>query len=809
MNGYVCIHGHFYQPPRENPWLEEIQKQDEASPFHDWNERVSYECYEPNAASRILDNKKRVISIVNNYKKISFNFGPTLLAWLERHRPEVYRAVVDADGESKKSFSGHGCALAQAYNHIIMPLAVKRDRITQVKWGIADFRLRFNRNPEGMWLPETAVDYETLDILADEGITFTILAPHQAVRVRPAGGEWVDVRGEKIDTKRAYRCNLPSGRSISIFFYDGAIAHGVSFGDLLRDGKGFAERLLQPLTGRETDGLVHIATDGETYGHHHRFGDMALAYCIHHIESYNLARITIYGEYLENFPPTYDVEIAENTSWSCVHGVERWKSNCGCKTGRHQEYTQEWRAPLREAMDRLRDGLALFFEKEAALLLKDPWAARDRYITLILDRSQKNVETFLRSHARKPLSQQDRIRALKLLEMQRNIQLMFTSCGWFFEEISDIETKQVMQYAARAMQLAKETNGPDLEPEYRSILQKAKSNNPAYRTGLDVYDSEVVGKRITLSDVGAHYAILSLFLDGPGPEDVYCYSVRPLQYDRIQEGDMELAVGETAVVSMPLSEQMTVSFAVLRAGLYVLEGRVGDAIDERTFPKLRDALQKAMYDRSPARVKDIMAGYFGPKTYSLHSLFADEQGDIIGRILTPAVRDIEALLVKKYDEWGPLLQELERLGTPLPEEITIVGNLVVHAKMRTLLGSHSIDMNSLLGLIEEIKRFSYALNEEMMHWASLRMAKLIEGLDSSAVEMHTGFKRLEMLDMLVSAFLSLPAQIDIRKAQDAYFGICSKHRKGLVEQAGAGDRSAEARLSMLDRLGDHLNVRCE
>ncbi len=808
MNGYVCIHGHFYQPPRENPWLEEIQKQDEASPFHDWNERVSYECYEPNAASRILDDEKRVISIINNYKKMSFNFGPTLLAWIERHRPAVYRAVLEADMESRKYFSGHGSAIAQAYNHIIMPLAVRRDKATQVQWGIADFISRFKRTPEGMWLPETAVDYETLEILADEGISFTILAPHQALRVRRTGtGEWTDVHEAKIDTKRAYLCNLPSGKSITIFFYDGPIAHEVSFGDLLRDGKAFAERLLQPLAGSEKNTLVHIATDGETYGHHHRFGDMALAYCIHHIESNDLARITVYGEYLEKFPPAYEVEIAENTSWSCVHGVERWRSNCGCKTGRHPAYSQEWRAPLRKAMDRLRDELAPFFEKGAAALLKDPWTARDQYITLILDRSSENIETFLQKHERKQLSQQERVRSLKLLEMQRNAQLMFTSCGWFFEEISDIETTQAMQYGARAMQLARETNGPDLEPEYRNILEKAKSNRQEYKSGRDVYDREAAGKRITLSDVGAHYAVLSLFLDGNGLEEVYCYRAQPLQHERIQEGGMTLSAGQVDIVSTPVTEQCAFSFAVLHAGNQDIEGRVGDAVDEPVFIEMRDALKKAMQDQSPAGVKNIMERYIGTKTYSLQSLFADEQRDIIDRILAPAVQDIEVELVKKYNEWQPLLQELERLQYPLSQEIAIVGNLAVHAKMRMLLDSDGKDINEFLDLIDEIKKFSYTLNEEILLRLSMILAGLIEDLNPS--NEGKGLKRLRMLEKLVSAILTLQMQIDLRKAQDSYFRICTEHRKKIAEKAGGGDRSAQAWLSVFDRLGDNLNIQCE
>ena len=331
INRYICIHGHFYQPPRENPWLEEIEIEESAFPFHDWNERVTNECYAPNAASRILGSERRIIDIVNNYSRISFNFGPTLLSWLNTHNQEVYQAILQADKDSQQTFSGHGSAIAQIYNHLIMPLANSRDKETEIIWGVKDFIYRFGRMPEGMWLSETAVDNETLDLLALHGIRFTILAPHQARRIRKIGDEtWNDVTKETLHIGRPYLCILPSGRTIAIFFYEPGIAGEVAFGNLLENGDQFTRRLIDAFPrDTKTPHLVSIATDGETYGHHHRFADMALAYALHEIESKDLAKITIYGEYLERFPPGYEVAIAENTSWSCSHGVKRWEDDCG------------------------------------------------------------------------------------------------------------------------------------------------------------------------------------------------------------------------------------------------------------------------------------------------------------------------------------------------------------------------------------------------------------------------------------------------------------------------------------------------
>ncbi len=503
-NRFICIHGHFYQPPRENPWLEAIELQDSAYPYHDWNERITAECYGPNATPRILDDRNRIVRIENNYARISFNFGPTLLSWLEEKAPAVYTAILAADRESRERFSGHGSALAQPYNHAILPLANHRDMVTQVVWGIRDFEHRFGRFPEGMWLPETAVDLESLEVLAERGISFTILAPDQAARARAIGeSEWRDVSGGRIDPRRPYRITLPSGRALALFFYDGPVSRAVAFEQLLNRGEFLVERLAGAFSSKAGgDELVHIATDGETYGHHHRYGDMALAYALLDVETRGVARLTNYGEYLASHPPEQEVEILENTSWSCAHGVGRWKEDCGC--GGHAGWNQKWRAPLKESFDWLRDTLAPAFEEKGRQLLRDPWAARDDYVSVILDRSNAKTEEFFRRHASRGLSEAEQTAAVKLLEMQRHALLMYTSCGWFFDDISGIETRQILQYAGRAVELAEELFGLSLETELLERLARAESNVPARGDGRRIWEDFVKPAVVRLDRVGAH-----------------------------------------------------------------------------------------------------------------------------------------------------------------------------------------------------------------------------------------------------------------------------------------------------------------
>lgn len=493
---YVCIHGHFYQPPRENPFTGSMVEAS-ASPYPNWNARIDEECYRANLGVPVLADDGEIENTVNTYEWISFDFGPTLLDWLQDHDYSTYTAIIEADRTSQLRFSGHGSAMAQAYNHTILPLSNSRDKRTQIRWGLADFEHRYGRRPEGMWLPEAAVDLETLEILADEGVSFTVLSPHQAASVRDGGGDWVDVYGGRIDTRRPYRVELPDDKSISIFFYDGSLSKEIAFDGLLHDGRILAKRLTEALAGpSEIPRIANVATDGETYGHHHPHGQMALARAIIDLREDPDVSLTNYAEFLagEDLPDRV-VRIIENSSWSCAHGVDRWRSDCGCKTGTHPEWSQEWRGPLRRSLDYLRDRSTGHFEVIGAGLFTDPWAARDAYIEVVLTGDE---EGFLKRQAHPGLDEDDRNRALQLLEIQRQAMLMYTSCGWFFEDVTGLETVIVLRHAGRLIDLARKTIGVDMEPEFLHGLDEARSNIDS-RTGRDVYDNEVAPLLSSLS----------------------------------------------------------------------------------------------------------------------------------------------------------------------------------------------------------------------------------------------------------------------------------------------------------------------
>jgi alpha-amylase/alpha-mannosidase (GH57 family) len=498
----LIIHGHFYQPPRENPWTGIVEAEISAAPFHDWNERIHSECYGPNAFVLIVDPATGQKRIVNNYANISFNFGPTLLSWLERNHGETYTAILEADRLSASKRGGLGNAVAQAYGHAILPLCNERDRRTQIRWGIADFRQRFGRAPEALWLPETACNDQVLGTLIEQGMRFVILAPHQAARarkrVRTRSGsdgvevedqEWRDVNEETIDTSFAYRYSHRdgSGRSMAIFFYDGPISRAIAFENLLKSSREFVDRLASP-SARE---LVNVATDGETYGHHFKFGDICLAYALEIEAPAQGFRITNYAEYLDEHPLVFEVEIdngpqGEGTSWSCQHGVGRWIRDCGCHTGGEPGWNQQWRAPLRQALDFLRDENAAHFEATRGKLFLDPWQARDDSIALVLDPDQLR-DQFLRDHAGRLLAMDELWRALAYLELQRMLLLMYTSCGWFFNDISGIETIQILRYAGRAIDLMAQLGLPLVRERFLEILEQAKSNRPEMGTGSDIY----------------------------------------------------------------------------------------------------------------------------------------------------------------------------------------------------------------------------------------------------------------------------------------------------------------------------------
>lgn len=806
MKRYICIHGHFYQPPRENPWLEAIELQDPAYPYHDWNQRITAECYAPNATSRILDEQDMIVQMVNNYAKMSFNFGPTLLAWMEKKAPGTYQAILEADQESHKHFSGHGSALAQAYNHMILPLANSLDKVTQVLWGIQDFEHRFGRKPEGMWLPETAVDLEALDILAQQGIRFTILAPHQASRIRPPdGGEWEDVTDGKIDTTMPYLFNLPSGRTIVIFFYNGLISRAVAFEKLLSSGEAFARRILGGFSGKEDKPqLVHIATDGESYGHHHRFGDMALAYAFEYIQSKGLAHLTNYGAYLEKHPPTHEVQILENTSWSCAHGVERWRSNCGCRTGKHAEWNQEWRTPLREALDWLADTINPIYDEKARLFLKDPWDARNDYIQVILDRSPANVENFLRRHGTHDLNEMEKIAVLKSLELQRHVMLMYTSCGWFFDELSGIETVQILQYAARTLQLAREVLDQDLEPSFLERLAQAKSNVPEYGDGRLIYERSVRPGVADLKKVGAHYAICSLFREYEKQSSFYCYTADQEEVRVSEAGKARLLTGKARFMSEITNESVVLCFATLHLGNHNLTCGVKDFENDDAYKGMAQDLFSS-FERAdfPETIRRLDRQFEG-SIYSLKSLFRDEEHRILGMITESVLEEAEGIYRQLYEDYAPLMRFFKDSDLPAPKALSMVAEFVLSKSLRSAFEREPFDLEHIQSLLEEAKEEGVTLDAATLEFS---IRKRLESMVKAFSVGPTDLSKLQELASAVSLLESLPFKVNLWTVQNICYEIFQSSYDELRNRAENGDETAQAWVNHFKPLAESLSLR--
>ncbi len=782
MERYLCIHGHFYQPPRENPWLEAIEIQDSAYPYHDWNERITSECYAPNAASRILDGKKRIMHIVSNYSKISFNIGPTLLSWLESRSPRIYTDIIEADRESIHNHSGHGTAMAQAYNHLIMPLANSRDKYTQVVWGIRDFKYRFGRDPEGMWLPETAVDLETLDIMAELGIKFTVLAPRQAYRIRRIGDKgWKDLSNSGVDPSRAYKCVLPSGRSIALFFYDGPISQAVAFEGLLKSGKEFAHRLMSGFSDkREGAQLIHIATDGESYGHHHRFGDMALAYALDYIERENLARITNYGEFLELHPPEYEVEIHENSSWSCAHGVERWRADCGCSTGSHPKWNQQWRKPLRDALDWLKEKAAALYEEHAAGIFHDPWKARNRYIFVVLDRSEENVSRFFKEHCHDMPSGEARTRALKLLELQRHAMLMYTSCGWFFDDISGIETLQIMQYAGRVIQLAKELFDRSMGEEFKQFLGKARSNMSARGNGADIYERHVTPRVVDLYKVTAHYAISSLFEEYPEDTDIYCYHVTSKQYQKEQSGKTEVVAGHVNVSSIITGESEDLSFGLLHLGEHDFTCGVRTGMSESEYNAMSKELIDTFRSGSFANLVRLIDRDFGTYHYTLQSLFADEQRSILETIIQETLLSFESSYRQIYEDNRILMGFLSETGIPVPQAFRTATAFTLNHDLKAVLKAEG-EAGAVRELLDEFERWGIEPDAVELEFAFRRT---LEHQMKTFYQDPSNTPMLLNLDRLLDIALSLPFEHNLWVLQNLYYRLAGTAYTETVKREG-------------------------
>ncbi len=795
---YLCIHAHFYQPPRENPWLESIELQDSAYPYHDWNDRITAECYYTNGAARILDTKDRIVRIVNNYQSISFNVGPTLLSWLERHAPEAYALILEANRESRKRFGGHGNAIAQVFNHMIMPLANRRDKITQILWGIADFEKRFGYKPEGMWLAETAVDLESLDLMAQQGIKFTILSPYQAKTANGAG----------VDTHKPYRVKLNDGRSIAVFFYDGPVSQSVAFERLLENGERFAQRLIGAFAPENSNPqLVHIATDGETYGHHHRHGEMALAYALEYIEQKKLARLTNYGEFLQLFPPTEDIEIIENSAWSCSHGVGRWCRNCGCNSGAHWNWNQSWRGPLREAYDWLRDTIAPKYEALASKLVEDPWAARDHYIHVLLDHySDAAWQDFLAAHSRRTLNAAQQIQLRKLLEMQRHAMLMYTSCGWFFDDLSGIETVQTMQYAGRALQLFEDVAGTPIEAEFLTRLAKAESNVAEHGNGADIYRAQVLTARVDLPKLAAHYGINSLFEQARETRRVHCYDCTLVTRHESRAGRLRAATGMVHLVSRVTGESGEYAFGVVHFGDHNLSGAVTSNPSRDWYEKAQTAFHKAFEGADiPALVRLLDREWGGADSYTLRSMFKDEQRRILREVLEDTLEEAEGAYRRLYEQNLPLMRFLGSMRTPLPRIFKTTADTALNTLLKRALSSETPDPATIVMLLDEARTARVDLDATTLEY------ELRNRIDTAARAFAANPRSKELLDQFV-AWVNLrplmPFPVYPWNAQNRCYNVLKSSYPKIAKRAAApgGDANAEAWIRRFRELASGLGV---
>lgn len=812
---FLTIHGHFYQPPRENPWLEAIELQDSASPFHDWNERVNKECYNPNSFSKVVDSRNRILDVVNNYEHMSFNFGPTLLSWMERFAPHTYERVIKADVDSRAEHNGHGNAIAQVYNHMIMPLANDHDKETQIKWGVTDFEYRFGRKPEGIWLAETAVDDDTLRLCEENGIKFTILSPYQALKIRKEGASsWQDVSWGNIDPARSYRYYIKSapGKFIDLFFYDGAISQSVAFDELLKDGNKFIKRLKEGISSfRDYPQLVHIATDGESYGHHTKFGDMALAYVLKIKAEEEGFKITNYGEYLEKYRSNYEVDIKQASSWSCFHGVGRWKEDCGCSTGGHPGWNQKWRKPLRNALDYLRDELIQVFENEGTKYFEDVWEVRNKYIAVILDRSRINIEKFQRENFRPNLSDEDKVRAMELLEIQRQAMLMYTSCGWFFSEISGIETVQIMKYAARAMQVAARFTNKDLESKFLEILSEAKSNIPENGTGKDIFEKYVRPSVITLKQIASLWAITSLYQDIDDEENVYCYIVKREDYQKVQKGNSTLLLGHIEIQSRITLQKSNLMFALMQYAGGDFHCAIKEFSDADSYAKLKQKLTNTFLLNPLTEIIRSLDESFGKEYFTLKDIFIEERRRILEILIQNKMRKYAQIYQEMYDEGKGSIYQMQNLGLAVPEEFKIAAHYSLSKKFNDLVVSSGgfVDpsvIQEIAGINFEAKALGIKLDKAQSN--RIFAKKIDQNISRLAYSLE-----IQQADVLMELFdyvEKLELEIDISEAQNTYYTRIY-HRIGeIIDLCQKSKRKSEKRFAqMLLDIGEKLNINTE
>ncbi|MBI5534742.1 MAG: DUF3536 domain-containing protein [Deltaproteobacteria bacterium] len=774
----VVLHAHFYQPPRDNPWTESVERESSAAPFHDWNERISAECYSANALARVFGPGDRVVEIVNNYAHLSFNIGPTLFSWLEQHSPEICLRIAEADRESALRNNGHGGAIAQVWSHAILPLCNERDRNTQIRWGIADFRHRFRRMPEAMWLAETACDVASAEALAAHGMRYVILSPHQAERMRPIGeAGWSDVSDGSIDPRRPYRLNLPSGRSIVCFFYDGPTAHAISFEGVLDTSRGFAERLASAASSTlGSEQIVHVATDGETYGHHRRFADRSLAYFLYkEAESLGL-ELTNYAAYLDRTQVRHEVELkrgpmGEGTAWSCAHGLGRWTRDCGCHSGKFDGWSQAWRGPLRSAFDLLRDHAADVLQSLGGDVLGDVWQARDDYIDVILDPSRERRDSFLRKHARTQLSSHARVRVFQLLEAQRMTQLMYASCGWFFDDLAGLETKQVMKYAARATQLLDHITGRRFMPRLLEALSAGSSNVATEGNGADI-----MRRRVLRSEVGTHARIAQrasrqLFGEVPHTETDPAFSIETLDQSVFARGSSQLVIGRARVTRIRTEHSEDVTYAAATLTERDMHCGIKTTVGTEVYAALLEDATRCFGQPTPTELIRLIDRHLGPVYYSLRDLSEEARTEFIEKIMTVLLDRLGATYSFLYDEHRRTIETLELAGVEVPSELKLIAEYTLSRRLdAAVLEMHNGDpelFRSALSIAREARELGVTL---VVPRAATKFSRLL--LDAArATTIHRDAASALKLVELLSLTRSLGLVVALDPVQELMFEL--------------------------------------
>jgi len=717
---------------------------------------------------------------------------------LEKEAPKTYEAILEADAVSQQARSGHGNAIAQAYNHMIMPLASSRDKVTQVIWGIEDFRTRFHRDPEGMWLPETAVDSETLEIMVQNGIRFTILAPRQARRFRSSPqSPWVSLNPGTIDPARPYLCHLSHGRSIVLFFYDGPISQSVAFERILDSGEAFGNRLLAGFSlQRSWPQIVNIATDGESYGHHHRFGEMALAFAIEKFQENPTVTMTNYAEYLEKHPPTAEAEFIENSSWSCAHGIGRWSRDCGCSVSQRTDWNQKWRVALRAGMDLIRDRVDKIFSERAFSLLADPWGARDAYIKVIL-KDHTNIHWFLRVYGAKPLTDAESVQVLDLLEMQRNRMLMYTSCGWFFDDISGLEAIQVMTYAARAIQLAL-PHDPKLLDDFEAQLASAVSNVKPQLHGDEIFRQRVVPQIADLARVAAHVAIDAGFRDVAIEKRLYCYDIKVIDFARERSGQRILLFGHINVTSCITTETKEFMLALLYLGEVDLRCSVADVPDVAQYESIKRDLLETFYRHSSTQLIRKLDQYFPGQYFSMKDLFAEQRIQIIEATTKAMYEEQAALFEAFYRKSRHLARVIVNHQARLPDTFLAAARFVLN---RTLLGelekiANGFFPDGLESILEETRFWKIDLDisaaEKMIRG---RVLSLVRQLEKNPRDEQTAAEIIKFLDL----GRNLDITLQLGEAQIVFLQIARQI------EADPAHKLPETFIDLADRLAVKLN----